>query len=107
MKNTDSTGIFFYNPSGLLPDPLDYPELARYALEFPNVARIWQYVDFPWNEENIIKKIEAHNLDRLIIAGALPGTVKTPVLKSHGIGGKRSAKSSFGEFQCIWNLCHK
>jgi heterodisulfide reductase subunit A2 len=88
MKNTDSIGIFFYNPSGLLPDPLDYSELARYALEFPNIARIWQYIDFPWNEENIINKINTHNLDRLVIAGALPGTLKTLFSKAMALAGK-------------------
>ena len=107
MKNTDSTGIFFYNPSGLLPDPLDYPELARYSLEFPNVARIWQYSDFPWNEENIIQKIEAHDLDRLIIAGALPGTVKTLFSKTMALAGKDPNKvllASFNEYGiCVNN----
>ena len=88
MKKTDSTGVFFYNPFGLIPDPLNYPELARYALEFPNIAKIWQYIDFPWNEENIIDKIKKHNLDRLIIAGALPGTLKTLFSKSMALAGK-------------------
>jgi heterodisulfide reductase subunit A2 len=88
MKNTDSTGLFFYNPSGFLPDPLDYPELARYSLEFPNIAKTWQYIDFPWNEENIVDKIKAHNLDRLIIAGALPGTMKTLFSKAMALAGR-------------------
>lgn len=104
MKNTDSTGIFFYNPIGLLPDPLDYTELARYALEFPNVARIWQYVDFPWNEENIIKKIDAHNLDRLVIAGALPGTVKTMFSKAMALAGKDPQKVLLASFNA-YGIC--
>jgi heterodisulfide reductase subunit A2 len=107
MKNIDSTGIFFYNPSGLLPDPCDYSELARYSLEFPNVARIWQYLDFPWNEENIIQKIESHNLERLIIAGDLPGTVKTLFSKAMALAGKDPKKvllASFNDYGiCINN----
>jgi heterodisulfide reductase subunit A len=92
MKNSDSTGIFFYNPSGLLSDPLDYPELAMYALERPNVVRIWQYVDFPWNEENILNKIKTHNLNRLVIAGVLPGTMKTLFSKAMALAGKDPQK---------------
>ena len=72
MKNIEQTGIFFYNSPELIPDPLDYTELSAYAQGYKNVSKIWNYNDFPWTEENILKKIESHHLERLVIAGALP-----------------------------------
>ena len=33
--------------------------------------------DFPWDEESIIHKIDTSGLDRIVICGIMPGTVKT------------------------------
>jgi heterodisulfide reductase subunit A2 len=104
MKNTDITGIFFYNPIGFLPDSLDYHELSRYSLAFPEIAMVWQYVDFPWNEENILKKIQTHNLDRLILAGCLPGTVKTLFSKAMALAGKDPQKVFLVSFNA-YGIC--
>ena len=88
MKNIEQTGVFFYNSPGLIPDPLDYTELATYAQGYKNVSKIWNYNEFPWNEENILKKIESYHLERLVIAGALPGSLKTLFSKAMAIAGK-------------------
>jgi len=98
MKNPERTGIFFYNPQSIIPDPIDYSELVRYVLTFPNVSRIWQYHDFTWNEKNIVSKIEENSIDILIIAGNLPGTVKTLFSKSMAIAGKRPDKVLLASF---------
>jgi heterodisulfide reductase subunit A2 len=87
MKNNSSTGIFFYNPKGLVPDPLDYSELARYSMGFEDVSGVWQYHDFPWNEKNIIDNIKGHELRRIIIAGVIPGTLKTLFAKAMALTG--------------------
>ncbi|MCX6251147.1 MAG: CoB--CoM heterodisulfide reductase iron-sulfur subunit A family protein [Bacteroidetes bacterium] len=88
MKNTEQTGVFLYKHPELIPDPLDYNELYSYLKGVANVSNIWSYNDFPWNEENIIKKIETHNLNRLIIAGMMAGTVKTLFSKVMAMTGK-------------------
>jgi hypothetical protein len=76
MNQPEATGIFFYNPAGLFPDPVKYDELLLYSLGFPEVVKTWTYLEFVWNEKSIFKKIEEYNLERIIIAGLLPGTVK-------------------------------
>jgi len=88
MKNSKPTGVFFYYQNGSLPDPIDYKEMARYALNYPNVTNIWDSNDLPWNEEIILKQIEQYKLDRIIIAGALPGTMKTLFSKVMAMAGK-------------------
>ncbi len=98
MRNSAKTCIFFYNPQ--CPDyrPIDYAELIRYSLTFSNVSRIWQYHDFVWNEENLVDKIEANDLDHIIIAGILPGTVKTLFSKAMAIAGKDPAHVILASF---------
>jgi len=98
MKNPDRTGIFFYNPPSILSDPIDYSELVRYVLTFPNVCRVWQFHDFTWNEKNIVSRIEENTIDNLIIAGNLPGTVKTLFSKSMSIAGKEPGKVLLASF---------
>ncbi|HTX87858.1 MAG TPA: CoB--CoM heterodisulfide reductase iron-sulfur subunit A family protein [Bacteroidales bacterium] len=88
MKNREATGVFFYNPPSAIPDLIDYSGLVSYSLGFQNVKKTWLFSDFPWNEANIIKKIRAHDLDRIVIAGALPGTVKTMFSKAMNLAGK-------------------
>jgi heterodisulfide reductase subunit A2 len=88
MKNSEQTGVFLYKYPELIPDNLDYNVLQDYLKEVAGIRNIWSYADFQWNEENILKKVEAHNLDRLIIAGMMAGTVKTLFSKVMAIAGK-------------------
>ena len=82
------TAVFFYNPKGVVPDPIDYNELAAYVLKFPFVKQVYRYDDFSWNEENLLSRIGSNQLERLIIAGAVPGIVKTLFSKIMLIAGK-------------------
>ena len=82
------TAVFFYNPKGIVPDPINYDELAAYVLKFPFVKQVWKYGDFLWNEENLLSRIEMHQLERLIIAGPKPGIVKTLFSKIMLLAGK-------------------
>ncbi len=88
MEKMQPTAVFFYNPKRAVPDPIDYNELTAYVLKFPVVKQVWQYDDFLWNEENLVSRIEMHQLERLIIAGAVPGIVKTLFSKIMSIAGK-------------------
>jgi heterodisulfide reductase subunit A len=98
MSNSETTGIFFYNPAGLFPDPIDYPELIGYSLSFPQVVKTWTYHEFIWNEKTILKKIEEQNLERIIIAGLLPGTVKALFSKTMALAGKDPGKVFLASF---------
>lgn len=88
MNHKDAIGIFFDDMTPSRTDPIDYPELASYVLSFPQVIKIWHYSEFPFTEETILKKIDAHELNRIIIAGPLPGTVKGMFSKAMAIAGK-------------------
>ncbi len=101
MKNREATGVFFYNPASSIPDLASYSELMTYALTFPNVKKAWQFHEFTWNEPNIIQKINTHELKRIVIAGALPGTVKTMFSKAMALAGNDPSDvilASFNEF---------
>ncbi|MGA3015217.1 MAG: CoB--CoM heterodisulfide reductase iron-sulfur subunit A family protein [Bacteroidales bacterium] len=88
MEKMQPTAVFFYNPKRIIPDPIDYNELVSYIRKFPIVKQVWQYDDFIWNEENLLSKIKVHQVDRIIIAGAVPGIVKTLFSKVFSIAGK-------------------
>ena len=88
MKSIPSTGVFFYHENGTIPGSIDYSELSKYIKQFNNVTDICDYHDFIWNEENILKKIKDHNLQRIVLAGALPGTLKTLFSKAMAMAGK-------------------
>ncbi len=88
MEKMQPTAVFFYNPKNAVPDLIDYNDLAGYVQKFPVVKQVWQYDDFLWNEENLLGKIDSNQLERLIIAGAVPGTVKTLFSKIMSIAGK-------------------
>ena len=88
MKEFPSTGVFFYHANEFLPGSIDYSELSNYSKQFINVKYIGNCNDFTWNEESIMKKINDHDLKRIILAGALPGTLKTLFSKAMSIAGK-------------------
>ena len=88
MEKMQPTAVFFYNPKRTIPDPIDYNEIVSYVLKFPIVKHVWQYDDFIWNEENLLSKIKVHQVDRIIIAGPVPGIVKTLFSKVFSLAGK-------------------
>jgi len=92
MKETMATGVFFYTIRSYTTDLLDYPGLAAYALSFPEVRKIWTFQDFNWDEKNILQRIRENNLERVIIAGMLPGTIKTLFSKAMALAGKSPDK---------------
>ncbi|MDP1620739.1 MAG: CoB--CoM heterodisulfide reductase iron-sulfur subunit A family protein [Bacteroidales bacterium] len=105
MNDKDSIGIFFYNLPVSMGEPIDYTELTRYVQSMPQVTKTWLYTDFQWNEDTIRKKVESHNLTRIIIAGALPGTVKGLFSKAMAMSGKDSQSvmlASFNQYG-IWS----
>jgi heterodisulfide reductase subunit A2 len=91
MDHPVNTGVFLYHPPELVPDLTDYAELAHYAMTFEGVVKTWHQEEFNWNEENLLKRIDEFSLDRIVIAGALPGTVKTLFSKAMAISGKDPA----------------
>lgn len=101
MDPKDSIGFFLYNIQDSVDGPIDYSALARYAGSFPGIAKTWFYSDFFWNEESVRKKIENHNLGRIILAGSLPGTVKgifSKALKGSGRDPQSLVLVSFNKY---------
>jgi heterodisulfide reductase subunit A2 len=88
MEKMEQTGIFFYNPQGPADECVDFSALAAYALEFPGIQKIWNWMDFRWDEKSITEKIVSSGLSRIIIAGVMPGTVKTLFAKVMSLAGK-------------------
>ena len=98
MEKMQPTAVFFYNPKGAVPDPIDYNELASYVLKFPFVKQVWKADDFLWNEENLLSRIEMYQLERIIIAGPVPGIMKTLFSKVLSLSGKDPANVILASF---------
>jgi heterodisulfide reductase subunit A2 len=101
MEKGKSIGVFFYESVSLVNECIDYQELAAYAQSFPSVVKVWQTSDNPWNEKSILELIQSCNLDRIILAGSLPGTIKTLFSKSMAIAGRNPEDvllASFNEY---------
>src|SRR5271157_267986 len=98
MEKMQPTAVFFYNPKSAVPDPIDYNDLATYVLKFPIVKHVWQYDDFQWDEENLLSRIEMNQLDRIIIAGPIPGTIKTLFSKVLKLAGKDPGNVNLASF---------
>jgi heterodisulfide reductase subunit A2 len=101
MSRTNSTGVFFHNPPGIPSSPINFGELRDFVLRFNGVSGVWQSSDFPWDEENIIQKINTSGFDRIVIAGIMPGTVKTLFSKAMAIAGRDPEQvflASFNEY---------
>jgi heterodisulfide reductase subunit A len=98
MNHRDSIGLFFYNLPLAVADSIAYAELAQFAQGFAQVAGTWQYNEFAWNEETIVKKIKAHDLTRIIIAGGLPGSVKGLFSKAMTMAGRDPGSVTLSSF---------
>jgi heterodisulfide reductase subunit A2 len=95
------TGVFFHDPPGFPSFPFPARELEDFALKIQDVAGVWHWADFPWNDENLIEKIKSMNLQRIVIAGMMPGTLKTLFSKTMSIAGQDPEQvflASFNEY---------
>jgi len=105
MDHKDSIGIFFYNLPASMPHPIDYAELGKYVDSLHMAIEVWYYSDFAWNEDTIMERIENQDLNRIIVAGAIPGTVKGLFSKSMSMAGKEPQSvmlASFNQYG-IWS----
>ncbi|MCX6243853.1 MAG: CoB--CoM heterodisulfide reductase iron-sulfur subunit A family protein [Bacteroidetes bacterium] len=98
MEKQEPTGVFFYNPKDTIPDPIDYSELEAYALKYTAVKQVWQYNDFVWNEGSLSTIIESNQIERVVLAGAVPGIVKTLFSKILSLAGKDPDKVILASF---------
>jgi heterodisulfide reductase subunit A len=83
-----STGVFFYDIPELITDPIDYPQLVEFSKAKAGVVGSWCYSQETWTETSLKKKIEQNNLDRIVIAGGFPGTLKSLFAKVMTMAGK-------------------
>lgn len=98
MSSPEKAGVFFYDTPEFITDPIDYSSLDEYVRRIPGVIKTWRYSDVDWNEANLIKWIIAYDLQRIIIAGGFPGTVKTLFAKSMTLAGKDHTKITLAGF---------
>ncbi|MEI7661242.1 MAG: CoB--CoM heterodisulfide reductase iron-sulfur subunit A family protein [Bacteroidota bacterium] len=101
MEQEKSTGIFFYDQVRLVNECIDYAGLADFVQSFPSVVKVWHKSDIPWNEKAIADLIHSWNLRRIILAGSLPGTIKTLFSKAMAITGRDPGEvllASFNEY---------
>jgi heterodisulfide reductase subunit A len=78
MSEKFATGIVFMSNSNGQTNSLDFSQLISYVTDLPSVQIIWKTADLPLNDpESIAQKIKDNNLNRLVIAGNLPGFMKS------------------------------
>ncbi|MFH0864643.1 MAG: CoB--CoM heterodisulfide reductase iron-sulfur subunit A family protein [Bacteroidota bacterium] len=100
MGEKKITGIYFYNPNGLS-DSVDFSEVSSHMTKNPDVSVIWNQQDIPLTDHNkAVSKIKEKNLKRIIIAGNMPGMVKsyfTKVMVAAGNNPEDVILASFRE----------
>ena len=100
MENVKSTGIYFYNPQ--YPESVDYTALETFAKAFPEVCGIWDSRSLPLTGiDNIGTAIKEKGVERIIIAGDIPGMVKPlfcEVMSLLGYNGDSVVLASFRKY---------
>ncbi|MEI6683883.1 MAG: CoB--CoM heterodisulfide reductase iron-sulfur subunit A family protein [Bacteroidota bacterium] len=101
MEQERSTGIFFYDSASTAKECIDYSKLTQYVQAFPAVVKVWQKPDIPRSCKAVIDLIDSFKLERIIVAGSQPGTIKTLFSKAMAMAGKNPADvllASFNEY---------
>ena len=88
MNRDVNTGVFFHCPDGFFKNPLSFAELQDYTKYCPGVTGSWSSDDFTWDEASIVHRIREHDLTRIVLAGPLPGTMKSLFSKAMALAGR-------------------
>jgi heterodisulfide reductase subunit A len=104
MGEKKLTGIYFYNPNGHSAT-VNYSEIAEYVKKNPDVSVVWNSQDISLSDNNkVVEKIKKDNLKRIIVAGDMPGMVKSYFTKAMVAAGNKPEDvfvASFREFGAI------
>ena len=104
MGEKKLTGIYFYNPNGHSAT-VDYSEIAEYVRKNSDVSVVWNFQDISLSDNNkVVDKIKKENLKRIIVAGDMPGMVKSYFTKAMVAAGNKPEDvfvASFREFGAI------
>jgi heterodisulfide reductase subunit A len=104
MSEKKLTGVYFYNPDGTS-KTIDFSEVASYVSKNPDVTVIWNHQDVPLSDSGkMANKISEKNLRRIIIAGDMPGMVKSYFTKAMVEAGNKPEDvflASFREYGAI------
>ena len=77
MGEKKLTGIYFCK-SNMLSDTVNLSEIAEYASKSLDVSIVWNSQDISLSDhKNVVNKIKENNLKRIIVAGDMPGMVKS------------------------------
>jgi heterodisulfide reductase subunit A len=92
MTEKKSTGIFFCDEQNGHSDAVSVSEVAEYIKKMPDVAVIWDTTSLPIADvKKVAEKIKAGNLNRMVIAGNMPGFVKNVFTKAMSLAGNNPA----------------
>ncbi len=104
MGEKKLTGIYFYNPNGHS-STVDYSAIAEYVRKNSDVSVVWDSQDISLSDNNkVVDKIKKENLKRIIVAGDMPGMVKSYFAKAMVAAGNKPEDvfvASFREFGAI------
>ncbi|MFH2141820.1 MAG: CoB--CoM heterodisulfide reductase iron-sulfur subunit A family protein [Bacteroidota bacterium] len=105
MTEKKIIGIYFDDHKSEHQNNVDFSAIATYALQFNNVAALWNSNDFSLKDySNVVAKIKEKKINQLIIAGDKPGFVKTFFVKAMVTAGNNSEDvilASFREFGAV------
>ncbi|MBN1598534.1 MAG: CoB--CoM heterodisulfide reductase iron-sulfur subunit A family protein [Bacteroidales bacterium] len=78
MRKAVKTGIYFSHPVGSQAHTINYRELYKYIKNVPVVTKIWDSTVNPISDEEYFTgEITSKSINRIIIAGYLPGYLKS------------------------------
>jgi len=88
MSQYKNTAVCFFSSVKENVQPFNVHELTTYLEKFPNVVEVWDSNNFPMAD---IKKaeatIKAKNIERIVVAGDMPGLIKNYFTKAMILAG--------------------
>jgi heterodisulfide reductase subunit A len=83
MRKALDTGIYFSHPADNHSQTIDYKELYSYLKNVPEITTIWNSKEHPIsNIDYFAREIQSKAIQRIIIAGYLPGYLKSTFAKA-------------------------
>lgn len=90
MAEKKSTGIFISAQQNGNADGVSISAIKSYSKNLPGVSIVWDTESFPLLEsKKIAEKIKESRIDRLVIAGDMPGFLKNVFSKAMALAGKK------------------
>jgi heterodisulfide reductase subunit A2 len=94
------TAVFFYDSDNQRQDGMDIPALSSYMKRYPEVTGIWDKSNVDLTDvDKLAGKIKANGIQRIVIAGDMPGLIKNTFSRALALAGKDPLDVTLASFR--------